>query len=87
MSEDSVAMAEVKKDLQHWRENTIEYRNTLDGKIVSICRKIDKIFDKLDLLPCKERGEIYKGLALREKLLWSAIGVIGGLIFLHLGWK
>lgn len=45
-----------------------------------VCRKFDKIFSWLELLPCKERK-------LNTKLLWGAIGLVGGILIAHLGWR
>jgi hypothetical protein len=53
----------------------------------SLCDKIDKIFSKLEGLPCRERGEMYRGLRMREALMWGAIGIVTTLLFIHLGWR
>jgi hypothetical protein len=59
----------------------VEERNsTAIAWRLEVCNKFDKIFKWLGGLPCKER-------AVNTKLLWLAIGVIGGLLFAHLGWK
>ena len=53
----------------------------------SVCKKFDKIFEWLEKLPCKERGEMYKHLNLTRKLIWGAIGITFALVVSHLGWK
>ena len=78
--EDRIAIARLEEKVTHWMETTTEYR-------VSLCNKIDKLFQKFESLPCKERSEIYKGLAVREKLIWGAIGVVATLLFIHLGYR
>ena len=45
-----------------------------------VCKKFDKIFKWLEELPCKERK-------LNTKLLWGAVGLIGGIMIAHLGWR
>jgi hypothetical protein len=61
---------------------------------VSLCKKIEEmrcdiksLTSSLGNLPCKERGEMYKGMSLTVKLVWAAIGITFGIVVAHLGWK
>lgn len=78
--DDRILIAKLEERVENWMSSTNEYR-------LSLCHKIDKIMDKLAELPCKERSEIYKGIALREKLIWAAIGVTFTIMTIHLGWR
>jgi hypothetical protein len=81
MSEDDrVSIARLETQVSTWMDTTNEYR-------VNLCNKIDKIMTKFEDLPCKERGEMYKGMGITAKLMWTAIGVTFGLIAAHMGWK
>jgi hypothetical protein len=53
----------------------------------NVCKKFDKIFEWLEKLPCKERGEMYKHIALTRKLIWGAIAITFGILVSHIGWK
>jgi hypothetical protein len=66
--------------VENWMSTTTEYRKLL-------CDKIDKINTKVELLPCKERGEMYKNAKFTTKLLWGALGITFGILIAHLGWK
>lgn len=78
--DDKIIIAKLEERLNNFMQGTNEYR-------ISLCSKIDKIMMALAELPCRERAEIYKGVKLREKLVWGAIGVLGAIVFAHLGWK
>jgi hypothetical protein len=71
--EDRVSLARMEEKVTQWMSTTNEYR-------VNLCSKIDNIYKRFDKLPCRERG-------LGTKLLWTALGVVGTLLFFHLGWK
>ena len=71
--EDKISLARLEEKVTQWMETTTEYR-------VRLCGKVDSIFKKFDKLPCRERG-------LGTKLLWGSIGIIGGILVAHLGWK
>ncbi len=70
----------LKAHVEDWMTTTNEYR-------VSLSNKLDIITTKVNELPCKERGAIYKGYGTIFKLLWGAIGVTFGLLIAHLGWQ
>lgn len=71
--EDRISLARLEEKVNGWMDSTTEYRRNLT-------EKIDNLMSKFSHLPCKERG-------LGTKLMWGAIGVIGTLLFIHLGWK
>lgn len=71
--EDRVSLARLEEKVTQWMETTTEYRQ-------SLCSKIDSLYKRFDKLPCRERS-------LGTKLLWAALGVLGTLVFFHLGWK
>jgi hypothetical protein len=78
--EDRTALVRLQTQVENWMATTNDYR-------ISLCEKITKITDKLDSLPCRERGEMYKGMTLTNKLMWSALGITFGIVIAHLGWK
>ena len=81
MSEDDrISLARLEEKVTQWMETTTAYR-------LSLCDKINKITDRLDSLPCRERGEMYRGLGITQKLMWSAIGITFGIMLAHLGWR
>ena len=78
--EDRTALVRLQTQVEGWMTSTDAYR-------ISLCEKINKITDKLDVLPCRERAEMYKGMGVTMKLIWTAIGTTFGILIAHLGWK
>lgn len=70
----------LEERVANWMTSTTDYRKDL-------CQKIAYITKKLDDLPCKERGEMYKGIKTTQRLLWGAVGIVFGILLAHLGWK
>lgn len=77
---DKITLARLEERVENWMTTTTEYRE-------HICLKLDKVVTAIGLLPCKERAEIYKGIRVGQKLMWTAIGALFTLIAVHLGWK
>ena len=85
MSEDDkVSIARLEERVIGWMNSTDAYRNSLCEKMAELKVGQVKIFEMLYDLPCKERGEMYKGLGMREKLMWSSIGITFGVVIKHL---
>lgn len=63
-----------------WMKNTEEYRKELSGNIVSI-------FTLLNALPCEARAEASRNEKLLRNLMWTAIGIVFGILAAHIGWK
>ena len=78
--EDRTALVRLQTQVESWMATTTDYR-------ISLCEKISRITDKLENLPCRERGEMYKGMGVTMKLIWAAIGTTFGILIAHLGWK
>ena len=55
-----------------WMKTTSDYR-------LQLCAKIDKITDKLYILPCSERKGWYQSMGRQVKFMW---GFITGIIIL-----
>lgn len=77
---DDVEIRVLKERVENWMSTTTEYRKAL-------CEKIDRIGQKFESLPCKERGEMYKSAKFAAKLIWGAVGITFGILIAHLGWK
>ena len=85
--EQKIMLAVLKERVDEWINGSEQYRVTLCDKISELKNGQIKIFEMLYDLPCKQRAEMYKGLNLTIKLMWTAIGVCFGLIVAHLGWR
>jgi hypothetical protein len=77
----------IRKEMAEVKLNAIKIATLVEERNLSalqwrvdVCKKFEKIFNWLEILPCKERK-------LNTKLVWLAIGVLGTLLFIHLGWK
>jgi hypothetical protein len=64
-----MSIVEYIAGLKEWQKTTVEYRK-------QSCEKLDKIFERLDTLPCKERAGWYQSLSRQVSLLWVFISGI-----------
>lgn len=55
--------------VENWMKTTTEYR-------LSLCRKLDKINDRLDELPCPQRIEQTKNVHMQLRALWVIVSAI-----------
>jgi len=70
----------LKTKVTSWMDTTTEYRK-------SLCCKLDKLTEKLEKLPCKERREMYRSYDRALMYLKIAIAFAIALIVGHLGWR
>lgn len=82
--EDRISLARLEEKVSGWMESTEIYRISLCNKIAEMRQAQIKIMESLYSLPCKERGEMYRGLGVREKLMWGSIGITFGIMIKHL---
>jgi hypothetical protein len=59
-------------DFQIFMAETVVYRKEQKERMDRLSVKIDKVFDKLDLLPCKERSY----MPTQINAIWGFIGAI-----------
>ena len=78
--EDAIKLAVFIAKVSEWMETTTEYRR-------SLCKKMDDMNNKINGLPCAERAEASKSSKFFSGLMWTCIGGLAILIFIHLGWK
>ena len=78
--EDRISLARLEEKVDGIVLSDKEYRGTLCIKMNKMEDMMGKVFNRFDKLPCRERG-------LGTKLMWAALGVLGTLLFYHLGWK
>jgi len=71
-----VQMAEVKRDLENWQANTLDYRKLLDNRIDMISQEVKEVIIKLYDLPCKERRGWYASMTKQMAFMWGAIVAI-----------
>src|SRR4030042_122233 len=55
------------KSYDEWKDESKGWRMTL-------CGKIDRMLDKIEVLPCKEHGSWYKSLSRQVSFMWLALG-------------
>jgi hypothetical protein len=85
--DDKMMIVRLEERLANFMAGTIEYRDTLCEKVNDIKKDIKELISNIYSLPCKAREAQTKGMLLREKLLWGAVGGTFGLLVAHLGWK
>ena len=82
-----VTVASFTAKVTEWMDSTVQYRKDLCIKQDRMLKKQDSLDEKINTLPCKERGEMYKNAGKMTKLVWGAIGITFGIVIAHLGWK
>ena len=92
MSEDDrIALARLEEKVDSIKKSDEIYRPSLCEKITELKLGQIKTFEMLYALPCKVREEKTKQETRTQTLLWTGawvtIGVIGGILMMHLGWK
>ena len=80
LSDIKLEMARVNEEAQRTATLVEERNSTALQWRTDVCKKFDKIFSWLEILPCKERK-------LNTKLLWGAVCLIAGILIAHLGWR
>lgn len=80
---DDERMATLETTVKLWMEETKEYRNITIADRRALCQKVDKILDKFENLPCKERIGNWQILTKRGednwfhiKTIWTFLGAI-----------
>lgn len=74
------SIVRLEERLASFMRGTVEYRDALTKDLGDIKKFVSD-------LPCKERGEMYKGIGVGFKLLWGAIGIVFTLLVAHLKWQ
>jgi KaiC/GvpD/RAD55 family RecA-like ATPase len=59
----------LKARVDDWMVTTDDYRKIL-------CNKIDKIVEKLEVLPCRERKTFYDSISTQMRTLWVFVTAI-----------
>ena len=69
---DDIEIRVLRERVENWMSSTTEYRKAL-------CDKMDKINEKMNLLPCRERVEHTNSIKLQLKAIWVIIsaGILG----------
>lgn len=60
-------IARLEERVDNWMSTTTDYRK-------SLCSKLDRIQEKIDLLPCPQRIEQSKNIYFQLKALWAVTG-------------
>ena len=71
--QDDTKIEVLTERVENWMESTTEYRKSLCSKITETNSKIDKMTDKMNNLPCRERIEGTKSIKLQLKALWILV--------------
>lgn len=63
----------LEERIDNWMKTTIDYRKELCSKIQEVKDIQEKIFDKLEKLPCDKRGGWYQSMSKQVKIQWGLL--------------
>ena len=81
-AQDSINLAQGEKngerdvDFRIFMAETVIYRKEQASKMEWLGNKIDKMLDKFELLPCKERGGWYISMGRQMGFMWLVLSII-----------